>query len=291
MCFKIDEFRYYKQDLMNRKGKTLDEYCASIERFEDWYKSEYNKQRMSQQTWANVDSSIVQNWVYDLRSTLAISSVTKHIAGLYQFGKFLQKEKIIKDNFCIGVEIPKDQEKTEREYMKWAEAVDLFNAIDNTYEKLMVGLMMFQTYRISEVSSIELKNIDLENNTITVKRKGGKIQTLKVRKVIRDILVERVEYCQSVGHEFLFQSPLGKQGLNTNSIRTIFKKWQTKLELSEEYETHDLRRCACWNLYYNEGLELFKVSKIMNHSNVRTTEIYLKIDMSAINNELGDLDD
>lgn len=291
MCYLLPEFKHYKHNLMNKKEKTVDEYCASVERFESWYKSEYNKQRMSRQTWGNVDSNIIQEWIYDLKSNLATSSVKKHIAGMWQFAKFLKTQKVIKENFCMGVEIPSENEKKETEHMKFDEARIMFDTIDNDVEKLMLGLMLFQSYRISEVVNIEVKNINLDNNTITAKRKGNKIQTLKVRLVLRELLAERVAYCKSVGHEFLFQSPDGVKGLTSNAARNVFKKWQERLNFNPEYTSHDLRRCCCWNLYYNEGLELFKVSKIMNHANVKTTEIYLKLDMSAINDELESLDE
>lgn len=289
MVYKIDDFRHYKQELMNRQSKTLDEYCASIERFEEWYKTEYNKQRMSRQTWANVDQSIVQNWVYDLRSTLSVASVKKHIAGLYQFAQFLKLEGDIKENFCKEVGIPKDKIKTEREYMKVSEAIKLVDSIDNNYEQLMIGLLFYQGYRIEEVSNIQIENIDLENFTITALRKHGKMQTLKVLKEVRDMLIERVEFCKANGHKFLFQSPKGEFGITSNAIRNVFIKWRDKLGLNEEYSPHDGRRACASLLHWEKGLPLLKVSKFLNHSNVATTMLYLKLSMDDLNNEIDDL--
>ena len=289
MVYKIEEFRHYKQELMNRQSKTLDEYCASIERFEEWYKSEHNKQRMTRQTWANIDSTIVQNWIYELKSTLSKASVQKHIAALYQFAKFLKIEGDIEENFCKEIEIPKDKEKKEREYMKVEEAISMINAIDNNYERLMISLMFFQSYRIEEVSNIQIKNIDLENFTINAIRKGGKWQELKVRKEMRDDLAERVEFCKSNGHKFLFQSPKGEFGITSNAIRNVFIKWLKRLEMNEEYGAHDLRRACVYDLYYNKGLDLFKVAKYSNHSSTNTTMRYLKISMTGLNDELDNL--
>ena len=289
MCYKIDDFRYYKQDLMNRQSKTLDEYCSSIERFEEWYKQEYNKQRMSRQTWANIDQAIVQNWIYELRSTLSIACTKKHIAGLFQFAKFLKIEKDIKENFCYGVEIPKDKIRTEREYMKVDEAIKMVESVDNNYEKLMIALMFYQGYRVEEVTNIEIKNIDLENFTITALRKHGKMHTLKVLKEAREILVERVEYCNANGHKFLFQSPNGEFGITSNAMRYIFIKWRDRLGYNSEYGCHDLRRACASFLHYTKGLPIEKVRKFMNHNNIQTTLLYLKISMDDLNNELEDL--
>jgi len=274
---------------MNRQSKTLDEYCASIERFEEWYKSEYNKQRMSRQTWANVSHSIVQNWVYDLRSTLSVASVKKHISGLYQYAKYLKLEGDIKENFCREVEIPKDKIKVEREYMTVPEAIKLVDSIDNNYEQLMIGLMVFNGYRIEEVSNLEIDNIDLEDFTITALRKHGKMQTLKVLKEIREMLTERVEYCKQNGHKFLFQSPKGEFGITSNAIRNVFIKWRDRLGMNEEYTPHDCRRATASLIHYEKGLPLVKVSKFMNHSKVETTMIYLKLSMSDLNDEIDNL--
>jgi site-specific recombinase XerD len=273
----------------NRKTKTLDEYCASIERFEEWYKLQYDKQRMSRQTWANIDRQIVQDWVFELRETLSIASVKKHIAGLFQYAKFLQNEGIVKENFCVGIEIPKDKERHEREYMRVNEAKLLVDTIDNNYEQLMVALMFYGGYRIEEVTNILVENVDLENFTITALRKHGKWHTLKVLKEIREMLVERVEYCKQKGDKYLFQSPKGEYGITANALRNVFKKWRDLLEMNPEYSPHDLRRCAASLLHYEKGLPLLKVSKFMNHNSVTTTMRYLKISMDELNDELENL--
>ena len=284
----LEDFILFKQTV-GLKSKTIDEYVDSISKFADWIAEYTEKSHLTRYSYKTITESDAQTYLFKLRETLSINSTKKYLAGVSQFFKWLKKNGYIDQNPFHSVEMQKNKEHVTREYMTYEESQLLINSIDNDYEKLMMMLMSVQTYRINEVCNILVENINLESNTINALRKNSKWQELKIRKELREMVADRVAYCKERGHKYLFQSPIRETGIDTNTVRTIFIKWRDAVGLNSDYSPHDLRRVACFDLYYNLKLELFKVSKIMNHSSVRTTEIYLKIDQRAINDELEDL--
>jgi len=284
----LEEFIDFKRSL-GLKEKTISEYIDAVSKFLDFYCEHANKSHLVKQSYKTITTLDMQTYSFKLRETKSVATTRKYQASVSEFFRFLKAQNYISVNPLIGVQMQKDVIRTEREYMKVDEAIKMVEAVDNNYEKLMISLMFYQGYRIEEVTNIEVKNIDLENNTITALRKHGKLQNLKVLKEVREMLVERVEYCNKNGHEFLFKSPKGNYGITSNSLRTVFNKWNTRLGFNEYYSPHDLRRACASLLHFEKGLPLLKVSKFMNHSNVNITMLYLKISMESLNNELDDL--
>jgi len=267
------EFKKFEESL-NLRENTIKEYIDSINMFEKWYLEKYNKKLITVKTYNNLTVDVTQQFIFDIRKKLSVSSVNKHIAGIKQFYKFLRFEYKVTSNAFNGLKIPKDTLKEEKKMMIQEEGELLFNSSKDKDTKLMIGLMLYMGMRINEVSNIELDNINLDEMTITFIRKNQRLRTLPIRSEIRELIIDKVKEGKLNNNTFLFEGR-NNSAIKTNTIRTRFNNLVKKLGLSKEYTPHQLRKLLATDLYYNKGMLLHEVSKILDHSTLQVTERYL----------------
>ena len=146
----------------------------------------------------------------------------------------------------------------------------ILEAIDRAElkEKLVVVLLYTLGLRISELSSLELK--DISEKWIRVIGKGNKqrdIPLINSSKVLIDeyLSIFRVK-------KFLFEKKGEK--LSENSLRYVVNK--VFKDVSLKVTPHQLRHSYATSLL-NSGAPIVDVSELLGHSSMATTQIYTKL--------------
>ncbi len=141
------------------------------------------------------------------------------------------------------------------------------NVLRDKKLKLGYRLMLMSGLRVFELAELNKKDIEITDAGIKIKildGKGGKSATINC---LRDKYLEKSlsEYLQSINEEKVFYS----------------KKHMMNRALESGFECHDLRR-AFSKLVYNEKKEEvgaykanIEVQKVMRHTKLSTTKIYL----------------
>jgi len=138
----------------------------------------------------------------------------------------------------------------------------------NLQEKLLVVMLYTLGLRISELASLERKDIDSE--WIRVIGKGNKQRDIPVLKSTKKLIDEYLS--TFVGKKFLFE----KKGerLSENSLRYIITKIFKRIAL--KVTPHQLRHSYASSLL-NAGAPIVDVSELLGHSSMATTQIYTKL--------------
>jgi integrase/recombinase XerD len=178
-------------------------------------------------------------------------------------------------NAFSGLQVPKDSVTEIKEYISLKESNIILNSCESTQHRLLIGLAFKSGLRIQEISKIEVANIDLENKTIDVLRKGRRMRRLDIAAELINDLTIQVENCNALNHTFLFQGRRGIKPLTTKSIRDTFDGYLGKLDLNSDYVFHSLRKVYSTDLYYNENKTMHEISKLLDHSNTGITELYV----------------
>jgi integrase len=139
--------------------------------------------------------------------------------------------------------------------------------------KALIYLLMNIAPRIGEVSRIRVKDIDLDNNKIWIRSKGHNDQIArysnfndKTKSILIDLMV-----AFGLDREYLFVNYKGEQ-LSEQSLR---KMWYEVTEVAnvENVTPHQVRHYVGSSLV-EKGVELKKVSQILGHTGIKTTEMY-----------------
>lgn len=243
----------------------------------------------------------------DIRLYLAVrvqkDKVSKTTANnerrnLSAFYTWLQKEEILLKNPMAKVEVIKSEKKKKKAFTQM-ELEKIRNACVTWREKAIVEVLISTWARVSEVSKIQIKEIN--DGTIIVHGKGAKerevflnpkaqltVETyLQERSDDNPYLFPRSKYAEFNGSKLKgaskqdmkkwYVSPdLVAEGCtDAGTIETIVKKLGKKANV-ENVHPHRFRRTGA-TMALQQGMELVTVSKILGHENIGTTQIYLDI--------------
>ena len=162
---------------------------------------------------------------------------------------------------------------------------NVINTKDNRFRNRDLTIFYLFAYtgiRVSELVSLDLKDIDTNRNIITVYRKNNKIQQIPYPATITDTIDNYLDYRRSltpkIHNDFkkaLFISQQMKR-LTTESARNILKKYCQQLGIYN-VTCHTLRRTFLSTLYNTTG-DIRLTAKIGGHSVATASKYYADVD-------------
>ena len=184
---------------------------------------------------------------------------------------WMKKENFIENNpveRIAPIKIKKDIKKSFSE-----EELEIIKDFCKNHPRnlALVNFLYSTGCRVSEVSSVNIKDINFNEKKLIILGKGNKERivylTDEAVQSIQDYLRTRED-----NNEALFLSDKKKNRLSPNSIRWILTNISEKTGV-ENIHPHRFRRTLATNLL-NNGMAIQDVSKILGHSNISVTQTY-----------------
>lgn len=163
-------------------------------------------------------------------------------------------------------------------------------ARDNT----IITLFLNCGLRLSELTGINLKDIDFNNTTLNVIGKGNKERTVYLNKSCLTAIKNYIEVRPKEGikndanasNEPLFKDNRNKR-ITIFNIEKICKKAFMLAGLKEyKYTTHSLRHTSATYLYESTK-NILIVKEFLGHSSITSTQIYSHINNENIKNAIN----
>ena len=215
----------------------------------------------------------------DLRYYLAIKRNRDHNSNITlegirhcwsSFFGWLTKEEIIQKNPCLKL----SQIKCPKQVKLSFSAVELDkirrSCMSNTRDLALVDFLYSTGCRVSEISALNVTDIDFEKKEIVVLGKGNKQRKVYLTDVAALHLKEYLNG-RKVASKALFSSKSGKR-LSKNGIEAACKRWEKKSGV-DNIHPHRFRRTLITDLL-NSGMSLQEVAILAGHTDVSTTQIY-----------------
>lgn len=148
------------------------------------------------------------------------------------------------------------------------------NQIQNTKHKLMVSLAYASGLRVSEITSLKVKDINLGELTIHLKDAKGNRDRITVfpEKLKNDIAGF---LAVKNGGDFVFASERGGK-LTERTAQVVFEKALKSSGIQKDATFHSLRHSFATHLLEN-GVDVRYVQELLGHQNIRTTQLYTKV--------------
>lgn len=193
--------------------------------------------------------------------------------------KFLYTE-VLKDPQKIDLKFAKRSKKLPV-VLSRAEIEKIIEATDNTKYKLMISLGYACGLRVSEVVTLKVADLDIDELVVHIKgakREKDRISVLpeKLQNDLRNIIAGKSN------HDFIFASNRGGK-LTTTSLQKMFRKSLSKAKVSKSATFHSLRHSFATHLLEN-GTDVRYVQELLGHSNIRTTQIYTQVTNPKLKN-------
>ncbi len=161
-----------------------------------------------------------------------------------------------------------DDEKLAQSVLSKKELLYLVENIKNPRDALIVRFLYDTGARVSEMTSLKLKDIDLQTKEVQVLGKGKKPRTVFIQETTAKLLQEHLK-------EKNIQTPNDSVfHLKSMSVWYNLKKYGKEL-LQRDLHPHMLRHSRLQHMA-DEGVDSFAIKSYAGHSDIGTTQIYIK---------------
>ena len=211
-----------------------------------------------------------------------ISSVSRKIVSIKSFYSFLEETYHI-PNISQKITSPKFYRKLP-DILSIEEVDSLLDIkTENAFDyrnKAMLELIYSSGLRVSELVSLTLNDIDIENKIVRCIGKGKKERIIPIGDYAIDYLKKYIEeYRPSLkkGYytESLFLNNHGKE-MTRQGFFLIIKKIAKEKQIEKNITPHMLRHSFATHLL-NNGADLRTIQEMLGHSNISTTQIYTNL--------------
>jgi integrase len=255
-----------------RKDKTKENWSSVLKHLKDY-------SRGKQIPFKRADEKWLTGFMDHLKSNVpSNNSIITYFTKVTTALNHAVKEKIILSNPASNVSKPK-KEEVEISYLTKDELQLIADIeFDNNEVKLAFLFSCYTGLRISDIKKLkwsELQKQTFDGKTHTVinfrQKKTSERNYLPLSKQSMDLLKN-----QSKNNEFVFQ--LSK---HSRSINKVLVRLMKKAGINKHITFHCARHTNATTLLSTGKVELFQVSRLLGHKDMRSTERYAKLTNAA----------
>ena len=222
-------------------------------------------------------------------------AIARKMSPLRGMFKFLLVYKKIKENPMELVPLPRLKKDKNIIRMNAAEVQSMMNTAEygagtmsdrqrkfaekTKFRDVAILTLMLNTgIRVSECNGLDLNDVDLNANTLTIVRKGGAQDLLYFGDLVHDAISDYLELERKgiqvrEGHEkAMFLSLQGKR-ISVDAIENLVKKYAKIAVPNKKITPHKLRSTYGTALYRETG-DIRLVADVLGHENINTTIDY-----------------
>ncbi|MGG0657924.1 tyrosine recombinase XerC [Rummeliibacillus pycnus] len=221
----------------------------------------------------------------------ARTTISRKISSIRSFFKFLNREYDLDDSAFQALYHPKKEVRLPHFFYE-EELSKLFEANEGSDPKSLRNMAILELLyatgiRVSELTSIELKDIDFSLNILRVMGKGRKERYVPfghfAAEAIGNYLEEsRPKLIKGLQHEGLFANMRGG-ALTARGVRYILNDMMKRTELHTTIHPHMLRHSFATHLL-NNGADLRTVQELLGHSSLSSTQVYTHVTKEHLRN-------
>jgi integrase/recombinase XerC len=281
----IEAFGDHLRHERNASPRTIDAYLRDLRALVQWARDEgLEVERVGQ-----LDIAILRAYLAFLYRKLAPSSVSRKVSSIKSFYKFLGARKMVSENPAALLRAPKLPKKLPR-FLTPDDAVGLMTLPDpetarGRRDVAILELLYGAGLRVSELASLDLGQLDLDEGTVRVMGKGRKERIVPLGRHARGALALWLEARGTFGKagpvdEALFTSTRGTR-LSVRSIQRLVKKMTSLLGTSEGVGPHTLRHSYATHMLAS-GAGLREIQELLGHASLRTTQRYTHVTVERL---------
>ena len=226
-------------------------------------------------------------WLH--KQGIARASISRKLSALRSFYRYLARENLVDAEPLSTLSSPK-LEKRLPTFLTHEEMARLIEAPDTSTpyglrDRAILELLYAAGLRVSEIVSLDLKDIDLGSRQIRVWGKGSKermvlmgrpaAEALKLYLDLGRIRLEGKAYTQAV-----FLNRFGER-IVVRRIQHIIKKYARQAGLEMRVFPHIMRHTFATHLL-DGGADLRVVQDLLGHARLSSTQIYTHVTQSQI---------
>ncbi|MFV2046295.1 tyrosine-type recombinase/integrase [Metabacillus sp. YM-086] len=265
----IGKFGKYQANI-ERSPVTIQAYFEDLTLLNRYLQEKYNGPIYLE----DITQKDVEDYLFYLKEVKGYQPISRKrvLGSMRSFFSYAYKSEWCDKNVTAKLEPIKCQQK-ERHFLSENEVNQFVDAIDHDLIWLVAQTLYYTGLRISECLNLQVDDINLEENLIYVKHgKGNKDRVIPINPKLKELLLDYKANWR-VESDYFFATRISGT-LSTTSVARVFRETTKKLGWKKKVTAHILRHSFASKLVKN-NVHLVKISKLLGHSSLKTTSIYV----------------
>ena len=280
----VSDYEYYLKIERAMSPNTVASYCSDVKKFAEFHNDALEK----------ADPDAVISYLSS-RKKLSERSQARLLSSLRSFYDWLILEKIIEENPCDKVDMPKlgvylptvlSVEEVEA-IIDSVQREDWFGLRDKAILEVLYGCGL----RVSEAVELKISGVYLDEGFLRVIGKGNKERLVPLGEMagdaLRNYLDSRPAPADAESDDVLFLNRFGKR-FSRVSMFNLVKKQALAAGITKELSPHTFRHSFATHLVEN-GADLRVVQEMLGHESITTTEVYTHIEAETWQKDIAGL--
>jgi integrase/recombinase XerC len=273
----IDKFIRYLEIEKAVSSHTLRAYRKDLEIFFDYAKTEPE----------GIDMIDVRGFVAEqIKGGMNKTTVGRRLSCIRSFFKFLHREGYIKSNPAKFVSNPKVPKLLPR-FLSVDEVFSLVEKPEGigfipVRDKAILELLYSSGLRVSELSGLNIEDLNIKESLIKIRGKGKKERIVPVGSkaidALKSYMIERMLLKSK--DKALFLNRMGTR-LTDRGVRRIVVKYARDLAMYGQISPHTMRHTFASHLIQG-GADLRVIQELLGHSSLSTTQKYTHLDITHL---------
>jgi len=281
---ELQEYLQWLTVEKGRSGATIDAYSRDCRAFLEWLS-------VSSLTLNTLTTQDIERYVNHLQVTKAASSVARAVSTLKGWFGFLVDDGVLSKD-VTAVLSPVRRGRTLPKPLDEAVIVDLIESISgdtpvDLRDRALLELLYGTGARVSEVTSLQLQDLDFDEELIRVTGKGSKQRLVPMGRALSLALRNylgpggRSELLQGMRHAKVFANhrggPLSRQGIDLIIDGRALMSGIDRSTISAHVFRHS---CATHMLAH--GADIRVVQELLGHASIATTQAYTAVSIVSL---------
>ena len=202
--------------------------------------------------------------------------------------KFYYEQVLKREKFFWDIPRPKKAILLPKVLSK-EEMIRLLKAIENVKHKTMIMLGYACGLRVSEITALELKDVDADRRLLFIRRAKGKKDRMVSLSPVMLVMLREYTAKYKPG-KYLFEGQVKDTTYSTRSLESIIKIAKDKAGIIKNGSMHMLRHSFATHLI-DKGTDVVFIQKLLGHNDLKTTLRYLHVTNKDMLNILSPLED
>ena len=288
MLQKIEEYDDYLTNVKRASKNTIASYKRDLIKLNN-YLTDSGVKDLKDVTNTDLNSYIL----LIEKQGMSTATVSRNIASVKAFFLYLLKQGVMSEDPSENLKAPKIEKKAP--VILTIDEINLLleqpsgSSPKEIRDKAMLELLYATGIRVSELIGLRVKDVNLSMNFLQC-RDGNKERvipfTSETKAALENYLYNAREIMCKVEQESLFTNcqgaPMTRQG-----FWKIIKYYSAKAGIKKDITPHTIRHSFAMHLV-NNGADLKAVQEMLGHSDISTTQIYVKTNMNTKIKEVYD---
>ncbi|MDD5287373.1 MAG: tyrosine recombinase XerC [Desulfuromonadaceae bacterium] len=278
---QIRDFSLYLETERNVSRHTLAAYRSDLAQMLSFVQKEKGEAASA----LDVDHLLLRRYLSQISKVTKKSSIGRKLAAIRSFFRFLLRRGTIGKNPAELIATPKKEQRLPF-HLDIDQTTSLMEAPDAEQkyalrDRAILELLYSSGLRVSELTGLNISEIDLSGGMVRVMGKGGKERIVPVGSRAIEAVRIYLEHCDDAAPKrALFLNSRGGR-INRRSVARIVDEHVLKIAAFKRISPHTLRHTFATHMLEG-GADLRAIQELLGHASLSTTQKYTHVSIDRL---------